>query len=308
VKKNNVDLDFLSQVFSPILTKSLTGADNVFLFKLLSNNYSTILKTLNPLEDNDVGVEFPKSVYLSNGKSVDIAVSPMDTLLKVRDLVKGQSEKPDECGFYLFMDNSIKPLSDDQGIRGPLWFVPKIEKDTIEDSSGSEEESDSLVETPPTEGRPSLTTSQPLKPRSLSQINLNSSKVDPKETQEKQEKLTQIAPQGPYYIWVFPNEERPRARDWDPYTSVEAELFCVREGETFCNITLEGTQKYSVNARNLYQVLDSSRYFILSDDKTKIGIGFYSREESSLFRVALSDLLLGRTPENIKPSVPQPTN
>jgi len=56
---------------------------------------------------------------------------------------------------------------------------------------------------------------------------------------------------------------------------------------------------------NLYQVLDSSRYFLLVDDKTKIGIGFYSREESSLFRVALSDLLLGRVPEPVKPTQPQ---
>jgi len=145
-----------------------------------------------------------------------------------------------------------------------------------------------------------------MKPRSLSQINLNVGKVDPKETQEKEEKLKKIAPQGPYLIWVFPNEERPRARDWDPYTSIEAELFCVREGETFCNVKVEGVQKFSVNARNLYQVLDSSRYFILNDDKTKIGIGFYSREESSLFRVALSDLLLGRTPEPQKPTIPPP--
>jgi len=300
-EKNNVDVDFLAQNFSSILTKSLTGAEHIFLFKLLCNNYSVILKPLNPLQENDIQYDFPRHVFLSNGKSVEISVSPMDTLQKVREIVKGQIEKSDECAFYLLSDYSIKLLEDNQGIRGPLWFVPRIDTDTLEESSGSEESSLGEV----VDGRTTLTTSQPMKARSLSQVNLNTRKIDPKETEEKKELLSNIPPQGPYLIWVFPDESRPRARDWDPYKSLEAELFCVRERETNCNIKIDGVQKYSVNAMNLYQVLDSSRYFLLVDDKTKIGIGFYSREESSLFRVALSDLLLGRVPEPVKPTQPQ---
>jgi len=46
---------------------------------------------------------------------------------------------------------------------------------------------------------------------------------------------------------------------------------------------------------------------LLVDDKTKVGIGFYSREESSLFRVSLSALILGKTPEPVKPTQPQTT-
>jgi len=45
-----------------------------------------------------------------------------------------------------------------------------------------------------------------------------------------------------------------------------------------------------VKGANIYQVFDSSRYFIFKEKRNEkfVGVGFYNREESSAFRIDLA--------------------
>lgn len=87
-----------------------------------------------------------------------------------------------------------------------------------------------------------------------------------------------------FSAWMFPNirVDSRRASDWDMESAISVEITVSVSEETKIMISYEA-QQLSFSVENIYQVEDSSRYYVLMRDSFAVGIGFETRDMSADF-------------------------
>jgi len=245
------------------LSTSLSGLERSELFGLMILHFEEIFSESNPLT-SEPRTGRPKNVYVDSGKSVPVKITNDTSLDQLKTLVitKGSLENVDHFVFYQVEDHEAIRITDESQLEHPsIFFIPPVDYVQVEFPDIVEEIED-------------------ITPVAVEVVS----------------KPTTFEADGenvPYLIWIFQNEKSFRAKDWSTSLSEEAELFIdVVNGEVFCNLISENNpdQVLVVKGANIYQVFDSSRYFIFKEKKNEkfVGVGFYNREESSAFRIDLA--------------------
>jgi len=97
-------------------------------------------------------------------------------------------------------------------------------------------------------------------------------------------------------VWIYTNTNNNKAGSWS--TGIEAEAVLSLDPSltlVHCVITVQDGKTYDYSGNKLFTVVDSSSYFVFVDETNNeqpiLGIGFPNRIASSIFRVALGELL-----------------
>jgi len=263
-KYGGLTVEAVTSIFSvsdfSFLTTSLAKNQRGDLFTLLILNFEEIFATFNPFA-NAPKEGKPKCVYVDSGKSINLRIGA-ETLDELKNIVitKGALENAHNYQFYKVEDHDVIQIVEESQIDHPaLFFIPKLDYQQVEFPDIVEEIEDIT----------------PVAVEIVVKPNINLDGGDGESV--------------PYLIWIFQNEKSYRAKDWNTSLSEEAELYIdVVNGEVFCNLISENNpdQVIVVKGANIYQVFDSSRYFIFKEKKTDqfVGVGFLQQRRKQRFQ------------------------